>query len=61
MIYSVKMEFTRKEIWVKDRHHTPYPESSSYAGVVSRESIIILLTHADLHGVPVMSADVCNA
>ena len=46
MIYSVKMDFTRKARWVKDGHRTPDPESSSYAGVVSRESILILLTHA---------------
>ena len=58
MIYSVKMEFTRKARWVKDGHRTPDPESSSYAGVVSRERIRIILTHADLHGVSVMAADV---
>ena len=61
MIYDVKMDFTRKGRWVKDGHRTPDPESSSYAGVVSRESIRILLTHAALHGVPVMAADVRNA
>ena len=61
MIYSVKMYFTRKSRWLKDGHRTPDPESSSYAGVFSRESIRILLTHADLHGVPFMAADVLNA
>ena len=54
MIYDVKMDFTRKGRWVKDSHRTPDPESSSYAGVVSRESITILLTHAALHGLPLM-------
>ena len=29
--------------------------------VISRESIRILLAHADLHGVPVTEAGVCNA
>ena len=33
MIYSVKMDFTIKLIWVKDVHGTPDPETSSYAGV----------------------------
>ena len=61
MIYSVKIYFTRKPRWLKDGHRTPDPEYSSYAGVFSRESIRILLTHADLHGVPVMAADVLNA
>ena len=55
------MEFTSKYRWVKDKHYTPDPESSSYAGIVSIESICILLTHADMHGVPVVSADVSNA
>ena len=61
MIYLVKMDFTRKSRWVKDGHRTPDPETSSYAGVVSREIIRILLTHAALHGVTVTAADVCNA
>ena len=61
MIYDVKMDFTRKARWVKDGHRTPDPESSSYAGVVSRESIRIMLTHAALHDVPVVAVDVRNA
>ena len=61
MIYTVKMDFMRKARWVKDRHRTPDPESSSYAGVASIESIHILLTHAAMHGVPVVAADVRNA
>ena len=40
---------------------TQDPDTSSYAGVVSIEIIRILLTHVDLHGVPVMAADVRNA
>ena len=46
---------------MKDGHCTPDPDTNSYAGVVSRESIRILLTHAALHGVPVMASDVQNA
>ena len=61
MIYDVKMYFTRKARCVKDGHRTPKPESSSYTGVVSRESIRIMLTHAALHDVPVVAADVQNA
>ena len=61
MIYTVNMDFTRKARWVKDGHCTPDPESSSYAGVASIESIHILLTHAAMHGVPVVAADVRNA
>ena len=50
MVYDVKMDFTRKGRWVKDGHRTPNPETSSYADVVSRESIRIMLTHDALHG-----------
>ena len=61
LVFDVKMDFTRKARWVKDGHKTPDPETSSYAGVVSRESIRILLTHAALHGVNVLAADIRNA
>ena len=39
IIFDVKMDFTRKARWVKDVHRTPDPTTSSYAGVVSRESV----------------------
>ena len=37
LIWSVKMDFTRKARWVLDGHKTPDPVGSKYAGVVSRE------------------------
>ena len=61
LVYDVKMNFTRKARWVKDGHRTPDPDSSSYVGVVSREIIRILLTHAALHGTDVMAAGIRNA
>ena len=60
-VFDVKMDFTRKGRWVKDGHKSPAPETSSYAGVVSRESIRILLTDATLLGIDVMVADIRNA
>ena len=54
------MDLTRKARWVKDGHRTPDPETSSYAGVVSQESICICLTRAGLHGIPVWAADIKN-
>ena len=39
IVFDVRMSFQRKAQWVKDGHHTPDPDTSSYAGVVSRESI----------------------
>ena len=61
LIYDIKMDFTRKARWVKDGHLTADPKVTSYAGVVSRESIRIALTYASLLGVDVLAADIRNA
>jgi hypothetical protein len=44
IVWDVKMDSMQKARWVKDGHKTPDPTTSSYAGVVSRESIHIALT-----------------
>ena len=41
IIFDVKMDFTRKARWVLDGHKCPKPDMSTYAGVVSRESVRI--------------------
>ena len=61
MIFDVKMDFTRKARWVLDGHLTPNPGVSTFAGVVSRESVRILLTYAALNGIDVFAADILNA
>ena len=61
IIFDVKMDFTRKARWVKDGHKTPDSTTSSFAGVVSRESIRIGLTYAALLGLPAISGDIKNA
>ena len=61
IIFDVKRDFTRKACWVKDCHKTPTPELSTYAGVVSRESVRIALTYAALNGIDVMAANIKNA
>jgi hypothetical protein len=60
IIFDVKMDFTRKAWWVKDGHKTPDSTTSSFAGVVSRESIRIGLTYAALLGLPVIGGDIQN-
>ena len=55
------MDSTRKAIWVKDGYYTPNPTTPNYSGVVSRERIHILLTHAAVHRVSVKAADIWNA
>ena len=61
LVFDVKMDYTRKARWVKDGHRTPDPETCSYAGVVSRESVRIMLTYAAVHGLNVFAGDIRNA
>ena len=61
LIWSVKMDFTRKARWVLDGHKTPDPVGSKYAGVVSRESVRIAFTYAGLNDLDVCMADIRNA
>ncbi len=59
--FDVKMDFTWKAWWVKDGHKTPDSTTSSFAGVVSHDSIRISLTYAALLGLTVIGANICNA
>ena len=61
IIWDVKMDFTRKARWVKNGHLTRDPTTSNFAGVVSRESIRILLTYAALNGLDAWAADIKSA
>ena len=55
------MDFSRKAWWVKYGHRTLDLEDSKYAGVVSRESVMIAITYAALHGNEVLAVDIRNA
>ncbi len=55
------MDFTQKARWVKEGCKTPDSTRSSFAGVVSCNSIQISLTHAALLGLPVIGANICSA
>ena len=57
----MKSIFTSNTRWVKDGHRTPDPNTSAYAGVVSRESVRVVLTYAALMNLDVMAADIQNA
>ena len=61
LTWDLKMDFTRKALWVKDGHKCPTPKTSNYAGVVSRESVRIAFTYAALNGLDVVAADFLNA
>ena len=49
LVFDVRMALERKARWVKDSHRTPETEWSTFAGVVSKESVHIVLTHAALN------------
>ena len=61
LVWDVKMDFTRKARWVLNGHKTPDPIGSTYAGVVSRESVRIALTYAALNDLDVFAANIQNA
>ena len=61
LVFDFKMDFTHKARWVKDGHRFPDPTTSAYTGVVSRESVRVGLTYADLMDNDVMAADIQNA
>ena len=49
LIWDLKTEFTCKARWVINRHRTLDPIGSTYARVVSRESVRIASTYAALN------------
>ena len=61
MVFDIKLDLTRKARLVADGHLTPDPNDSTYAGVVSRETVRISLTYAALLGVDIWAADIMNA
>ena len=58
MIFDIKMDFTRKTRLVEEGCRNLKPLTSTYAGVVSRETVRIAFTDAALNGLDVWSADV---
>jgi len=62
MIFDVKMEALRlKARYVAGRHTTGAPATTTYASVVSRESVHIALLIAALNDLEVKATDVQNA
>ena len=58
--FCVKMDFTRKVQWILDGHKNISPKGSTYAGVVSRESVRIEFTYSELNGIKVFEDDTMN-
>ena len=60
LIYDIKTDFTRKARLVAEGYRTPNPMTSTYTGVVSRESVRISFNYTALNGLDVWAADVNN-
>ena len=60
LIWDVNMDFTQKACSVKVGHCKPDPKESNYAIVVSRVSVRIALTYADLNDVDLTASDIQN-
>ena len=61
MVFDVKMDSTAKARLVAAGCKTADPESSTWAGVVSRETVRLALTYAALNDLEVMTGDILNA
>ena len=61
IIFDVKMDFTWKARWVKDGKKDPDLTTLSFAGVVSWDSIRIVLIYAGLLRLLVIGGDIKNA
>ena len=62
MIFDIKMgeRFRRKARMVAGGHMTEAPASITYSSVVSKYSVRIALTIADLNGLKVIECDIQN-
>jgi Reverse transcriptase (RNA-dependent DNA polymerase) len=61
MIFDVKMDLTRKARLVAGGHLTAPPDSLTYSGVVSKESVRLGLMIAQLNKLQVLMTDIGNA
>jgi hypothetical protein len=61
MIFDVKMDFTWKARFVANGAKTPDLTSSTFAGVVSKETVRIAFAYASLNGLNLFAADIRNA
>ena len=55
------MDFTHKPRWVLDGHQYSNPVVSTYAGVVSRDSVRVNLTYAALNDIELLDSDIQKA
>lgn len=61
LVFDVKMDFTRKARWVKNGYLHDAPTESTFAGVVSRETVRLCLTYAALNDLNVLCCDFQSA
>jgi hypothetical protein len=61
MIFTIKMDFTRKARLVAGGHTTAPPETLTYASVVSRDSVRLAFLIAKMNDLEIIMTDIGNA
>ena len=61
LVFNVKMDFTCKARWIKNGYLHDSPTESTFARVVSRETVRLCLTYAALNDLNVMCCDFQSA
>ena len=60
LIFDIKIDFTRKDLWVPDGHKIPSTIESTHAWVVIRESVSVAFTDASLNTLDAFAVDMGN-
>jgi hypothetical protein len=61
IVFNVKMDFTRKALFVAGSHTTTAPSSMMYSSIISRDSIQLAFLIASLNDLDIMSCDLETA
>ena len=61
LVFDSCVTLGHKSRWVKYGHRTPESELHAFTGVLSREGILIALTHTDLNDLLFCTCDVQNS
>jgi hypothetical protein len=61
MVFDVKLDLVRKAWFVAGGHQTDPPKESVYSSIISRDSVHLAFTIAELNDLEILSADVQNA
>jgi hypothetical protein len=61
LIIDVEVDLHQKAWLIAGSHLTEDPQDATYSGIVSLNNVRITMSVAELHGLNIIAADVCNA